>query len=497
MIRAAGLKKNAILRQPIELAQAKLLGTRNINIQLSAATPDAKLAIVDVLLMLDFQIRRKHALLKEADLVATHLRTLFSVPGDRVYLQSGYPSEPIIAEAAFRQLADWSHQKPGVLVDILNDNLTSGSGLLDCGEVGELQGRGLLWDAYRRGVEFDHANLKLPGCINYIAGCLLTTFFTMLFVDQYANMILDSNPDNINEGPTLREAFKTARVRFTHFGRMADETGTTTYAVWAAFMRCMAISCRNGQLLVDCLVPILLWDEKLCEHVMSSILVQFKRQKKGTIAKYSIDEKEVGFFPNVDYSDCTSHRFSLSPGSRPYITLIMELSVQGPASGDAVTNTKFFSNTQTKAKVNTKDKTKSGDTVPGPAARPTTPTGQNQQYTADAPSKVIPKAGNHHHERAGHPRYNIFAYGCSPAVYRGIDEEQKAGVALLLRSRDFLGEHARQDAASIGAVRNMKPFWTGEEDCYHWVECSRLRGGIVQSIEGVFLEEQIQEGELP
>ena len=67
----------------------------------------------------------------------------------------------------------------------------------------------------------------------------------------------------------------------------------------------------------------------------------------------------------------------------------------------------------------------------------------------------------------------------------------------MLRSRDFLGEHARQDAASIGAVRNMKPFWTGEEDCYHWVECSQLRGGTVQSIEGVFLEVQIQEGELP
>ena len=491
MIRAAGLKKNAILRQPIELAQAKLLGTHNINIQLSAVTPDAKLAIVDVLLTLDFQIRRTHALLKEASLVATHLRTLFSVPGDRVYLQSGYPSEPIIAEAAFRQLADWSHQKPGVLVEILNDNLTSG--LLDHGEVGELQGRGLLWDAYRRGVEFEYANLKLSSDINYSAGCLLTTFFTMLFVDQYADMILDSKPDNLNEGPTLREAFKTARVRFTHFGKMADESGTTTYAAWAAFMRCMAISCRNGQLLVDCLVPVLLWDEKLCEHVMSSILVQFKRQKKkGTIAKYSIDEKEVGFFPNVDYSDCTSHRFPLSPDSRPYITLIMELSVQGPASGDAVTDTKFFSNIQTKTKGTATDKTKFDGTAHDPAARPTTPTGLDRQYVTDTPSKVIlPKAGSHHRERAGHPRYSIFAYGCSPTVYRGIDEEQRAGVALLLRSRDFLGEHARQDPASIGAVRKMKPIWTGGEDCYHWIECSQLRGGTVQSIEGVFLEEQI------
>jgi hypothetical protein len=199
MIRSAGLKKDIVCRQVMELAQAKLLGMHDINIQFSAVSPNAKLAIIDVILMLDFEVQQENAQLKGVALVASHMRTAFSVPKDLLYLRSGYPSEPIIAEAACRQLASWSKEKPSALLDILNENLTSG--LLDYGKMGELAGRALIWDAYRRAVEYD--NRTAQDNINYSAGCLLTTFFEMLFVDNYAKMILDSRPDNRNEGSTL------------------------------------------------------------------------------------------------------------------------------------------------------------------------------------------------------------------------------------------------------------------------------------------------------
>jgi hypothetical protein len=274
------------------------------------------------------------------------------------------------------------------------------------------------------------------------------TTFTMLFVNDYAEMVLNSRPDDCNTGPTLRDAFKNAKIRFTHFGKMVDESGTTTYAAWAAFMRSMAISCRCGQPLLGCLLPILLWDAKLCEWVMSGIFVQFKRRKKkGSIAAYSIDEKDVDFFPTANRAGCPNHTPEPHSDSRPYMILIMEVSVQASIPENAATKTKSSgSNTNPAAK----QKVASKMSAPAPPARPTTPIMGNVQSVVKTPSKVvIPEAGIHHHECTGHPQYSIFAYGCSPTVYG----EERAGFGLLPRSRDFLGEHARRDDASMALFR--------------------------------------------
>jgi hypothetical protein len=131
MIKSAGLKKDEMCRQVMELAQAKLLGMHNIRNKFSAVPVNAKLAVVDAILMLDFEVRRENAQLMGVSLVASHMRTAFSVPKDLLYLRSEYPSEPIMAEAACKQLASWSNQRPSALLEILNKNLTSG--LLDYG----------------------------------------------------------------------------------------------------------------------------------------------------------------------------------------------------------------------------------------------------------------------------------------------------------------------------------------------------------------------------
>ena len=71
-------------------------------------------------------------------------------------------------------------------------------------------------------------------------------------------------------------------------------------------------------------------------------------------------------------------------------------------------------------------------------------------------------------------------------LYRGIDASQKHKYALLLSSRDFLGEHPRQDAETLKAVRKMKPFWNGGGDCYHWVEHDEILHGPVPPLEVEF-----------
>ncbi len=145
--------------------------------------------------------------------------------------------------------------------------------LLDREEFGELTGRQLLLDAYHRAVELEQGDRPEKKPPNFSAGCRLITFIKMLYTDDCANMVLDSTPDNM-ERISFREAFKDALICFTHFGKMADDTGTTSTAAWAAFVRHMAIMCRNGQHSVEWILPVLLWDTRLCEHVMTEVLVR-------------------------------------------------------------------------------------------------------------------------------------------------------------------------------------------------------------------------------
>ena len=439
----------------LDLARAKLVASREINSTLNKFTHAARLAVLDVQLSLDFEPRREKVQIEEANLVESHMRIAYSIPAHREYVRSGYPSEPLLAEAAAQQLWTWRNQNPFVVVETLTDLFETG--LLNRGELGELTGRQLLLDAYHRAVEFENTTNKTP--LNFSAGCRLTTFIKMLFTEENADMVLKCDPDNM-KGIKFEKAFENAIVCFTHFGKMADDTGVTSTAAWAAFVRHMAIMCPNGHRSVDCTIPVLLYDTLLCEHVMTAMLVQLKRRKKaGTVAAYSIDQAEIGFFPKT--SEKCTHGSTIPP-YRPYISLVMELGLQPEVPDVAATRTIF----------------KPEPSKTRPSRTQTPPPGGPDPST---PSKVrIPKHGERHHPVEGHPRYNVFVNGHSPTVYRGIDATQKHRYALLLSCRDFLGEHPRKDEKSLKAVRRMKPFWNGGDDCYHWIEHNNILHGRVR-----------------
>ena len=198
---------------------------------------------------------------------------------------------------------------------------------------------------------------------------------------------------------------------------------------------------------------------------MTGVLVQFKRQiQSGTVAALSIDQAKFNFFPKA-LEKCTHG--SIPTAYRPYVSLIMELGVQAKAPQETKT-TAIYEPDQYSSSSKESD------------GRPRTPPPiEGGPDHATPPKMHIPQYGQRHRPEEGHARYSIVACGCSPAVYRGIDAAHKASYALLLSSRDFLGEHPRKDAQTLEAVRRMKPFWNRGEDCYHWIEHDDILHGPV------------------
>jgi len=413
-------------------------------------------AVLDVLLNLDFEPRRQAAYDREAKLVAGHMRIAFSVPKDHEYLRSGYPSEPLMAEAAAQQMDEFQmldgNPDTSVMAHILKSEFSSG--LLDQGQRGEIVFRQLVSEAYRRAVRKDYPN-ELQH--NFSRGCKLITFIRTLFSDACAKQVLDSVPDNIKSSTTFATAFENAIVRFTHFGKMADDTATTTHAMFAAFVRCMAVICWSSQKSVDLLIPVLLKPrEKLQESVMTGLLIQVKRRRaKGSVIQYAIDQDALGFFP------------APTKTVRPYITLVAELGVQLPISPAAITQPKV------------REELAKSDPNPQITAlqTPRKPPVFEMSTVSITPSKLrIPEQPEFiTHPRDVHPRYSSFAYGCSDTVYGVISHSDRPIYKFLLANRDMLDEHPRKDENSLRAVRTMKPFWSAGVECYHWIDSAFLR----------------------
>jgi hypothetical protein len=345
----------------------------------------------------------------------------------------------------FQTLA--SPSNTSVMAGILQSEFTSG--LLDQGARGEVVFRQLLSEAYRHAVRQDHPNDPQP---HFSKGCDLITFVNQLFSEPYATNVLDSVPDNLKSSTTFANAFKNAVVRFTHFTKLADDTGTTTNAMFAAFVRGMAFICWSSQNIIDLLIPVLLTRAgTLGESTMTGLLIQVKRRKsKGSVIDYEIDQKALSFFPPSAEG---------TPDTRPYVTLVVELGVQHP----------FSSAASTQAIIRDKLR-RSAPPPPTPVLE--TPRKPKVVKELTTPSKIhIPKQPDRiTHPRDVHPRYSIFAYGCSDTVYRVISRSDRNVYKLLLAHRDLLDEHPRTDDKSLHAVRKMKPFWSAGAGCYHWIE---------------------------
>jgi hypothetical protein len=132
--------------------------------------------------------------------------------------------------------------------------------------------------------------------------------------------------------------------------------------------------------MIDAMLPLVLWDEKLCEEIMSGMLIQVKNKDDREVV--DVEESKIGqgkgFFPK-DKSD-----------NRPYITLVMQLGLQTKASKSALPAH-----------------------IPARSDKEQMPT----KHVYKTPSKISVRERKPSRASSRHPRYAIHVTGCSGSVY--------------------------------------------------------------------------------
>lgn len=371
-----------------------------------------------------------------AGLVADHMRMAYSIPNDREYIRSGYSSEPILAVASASLMRQWDDEqmRPNPAVRILSEHLDED--LLARSKIGDIVGRLLLTTDTR---ESYRDQFSRPRCAQLVP---VNNFIRSLFPENVAEMILESVPDNLPPTPrpaevrandieaehaaqpvTFAEAFKDAVINFTHFAEFADRSTIDQHTALGCFVRGMALICENNGLVADAFIPVCMDPSKpLVPTNMSGFIVQFKLlAEAGTLAAYaSVKQETLGLFPKVVGND--------GPPLRPYVALFMELGVTHPPPPLSRTSDNSESDYDSQeAQKNTPavpstGKQHAGEPEPAPAAK--TP---SEDATPDAPSRG--------RARYDHPRYSIYAYGCSATVYRVIREHEHPLYRKILRTR--------------------------------------------------------------
>ena len=396
-------------------------------------TIEALIVVLDGLLSFNFEPNYELSGGIQAELVRSHMRIAYSVPKHYLYFQSGYPSEPLLAEAAAQQLLTFKEKTGGCLsamADMLHKTSLLQTTLIDSGQRGEVFMRMCLMGAYMDGVLQELWSDPRRGIV-FSKGCKLTTFIERLFEPTYARMVLDARPDNLESDMTFSEAFAHSMVRFTHFVEAGDAYAMTSEALFAAFTRGMAFIGYPTQQAADFAIPVLLnKDDTLQESAMSATLIRIKRRVKGcSPCAYTFSEDEVGLFPpEAEARESQGKGKGKAEESlddkRPYITLVAEVCIE-PQEGNMKTPTVHVSQR----------------------------------------SEPI-----HYHSDV-HPRYAIVAYGCT-GVYNQVDGSK---YAFFLATRDFFTEHPNYWVArSRDLAMRLKPFWWCGENSYHWLDSELL-----------------------
>ena len=420
---------------------------------------DGQLAALGIRLLLEFEPVRESAD-QEAKLGEGHMRIAYSVPKHRRYLCGGASSKPVLAEAAARIM----NRVPALLTTI-TDYLKHG--LISKGKRGELVAWLLLILAHDKCVKFDD---KKADEAQYSKPVPLLDFLTALVGPNHMKVILKSQPENVHDGVTFEEAFKDAKVNFTHFVKGGDASIITDKAACMALSRLMAYQCANGQWIIDLYIPVLLWDEPLSRYVASGIFIQIKNRLKAQ--PVDIDATQLEFFtdpPAGHHPEFTRYN------ERPYIAIVMHLGVQPGSLNGSATGNKVSENEATENNL-----AEASAWIAPQSSSTTTPSDLNDESN-----------------KTTYPRYAITIIGCSNAVYNVIQEKDEDKFATLITSKDVVDEHPRQGDSFIRSVLRFKPYWTKQAQSFHWVtsDGDKTGGGPRQQfVEGVYAAPPLGDG---
>ncbi|KAK0205611.1 hypothetical protein DFS33DRAFT_1502661, partial [Desarmillaria ectypa] len=203
-----------------------------------------KMALVDIRVMIEYEPRREESRRLQEEMVRAHMRMMFSAPAHGEYTTSGYPSEPILAEAAAISIYEERVDMVQVVHRLFEDDL------LDNDERCQLVARIILtkaWDAAIHRLLLDKKHPTMPDS------------HPALLPEEHLYKLFQSMADNRVGGVTFAEAFEYAYVHFAHFGRAGSSDAINSGFGMAAFIRGMAYQCSFGHSLVDIFIPLLIF----------------------------------------------------------------------------------------------------------------------------------------------------------------------------------------------------------------------------------------------
>ncbi|KAI0916357.1 hypothetical protein AcW1_009841 [Taiwanofungus camphoratus] len=432
----------------LSFAQEKLLGLYDPHNRIKDDVGEAlraRFSILNMRLMLELAPSRAEARELENQLVERNLRIVYSIPVHHEYLYSGSPSEPLLAEAAARTmnrcLSDDSSLARAIIPARIDPIASSLLKLAEDGYIKEGNRRALVMRLLLT-LAYDSAAKKC--CIRdeklvvYSRRVPVVDFLEALISEGFIEDVLNCRADNGGSGYTLREAFKNTYVRFTHFVENGLGSAIATDSAFACIARGMALQVYDRDGGIDAMIPIALEDTAPDKTSMSCILIRVQDEAASDtvdIDQAYINENGEPFFTEID--------------SRPYITIDMQFSPrtqprrkQSAAKSDALSDA---------------------------------------SKTPPSPSEIAP--GHNTSSKPVHPRYAIQIYGCSPSVYKVV--QNKDVYTRLIGSDDPAAEHARQFPDALAAVHRYKPQFDRNKDCYDWIDMPALqqRSGKVDEVQ--------------
>ncbi|KAK0467770.1 uncharacterized protein EV420DRAFT_1501206 [Desarmillaria tabescens] len=181
---------------------------------------DLLYACVGLTVQFDFDRSSPAARATQAKLVRSHLKIPLVVPRDGQCTITGYPSEPLLVEAA-------SQLFPGGQLETYIPHALDKAdleGILAKDNRPQLVGRCIVILAQRSAVSRFLPSSRLPFGYMVAHGHPVPVLVLLnhMFNQKWRDSILNIRPVGDEHGPPLREAFKDVYVNFTHFAEAGD-----------------------------------------------------------------------------------------------------------------------------------------------------------------------------------------------------------------------------------------------------------------------------------
>ena len=270
----------------------------------------AQLAALDCRVLIRFDPLRPNSRTTQADLVKTYMRCVFYIPDDRESMWSGYPSEPVIAEAAARLLNGGDSDIMSLGPTILESALRQG--LLARGERGELVARTLFTVAHDLAIMRRHTDAPLGPRFHRPVQFL--DLLQNLLASDIWTVVRKALPFHAYPGAvTLEDAYKDAWVNFSHFVQLGDYASFNLGFASELLKRGAAMQTSDNHHNMDIGMPIYHGDP-------STTIIG---EDTTSIAQYQIKNAsgEKSVFPDPSLAGSNEHR-------RPVISIVMQLGIE-------------------------------------------------------------------------------------------------------------------------------------------------------------------------